>query len=181
MRRNILLWRQKRTELPILNMDFAIEKKNSNAVRQTKHSVTGSFCTYGGSIGFFFPLFLTAWDLDANRAWAYEVSVYRTNMAARYDCTIVIWKGVLKTVKNNTVFMWCNPGCPATAPVIFIGVLRLKKRSPKRKHREKDCEKATDSKVYACSDTDLAEVLFYYIMFGDKKWGSFEWDLSRFL
>ena len=77
--------------------------------------------------------------------------------------------------------MWCNPGFPATAPVIFIGVLRLKKRSPKIKHSEKDCEKATDSKVYACSDTDLAEVLFYYIMFCDKKWRSFEWDLSRFL
>ena len=28
---------------------------------------------------------------------------------------------------------------------------------------------ATDSKVYACSDTDFGEVLFYYVLFCDKK------------
>ena len=39
----------------------------------------------------------------------------------------------------------------------------------KKKHRgKKDCQKATDSKVYACSDTDLGKVLFHYVMFCDK-------------
>ena len=28
---------------------------------------------------------------------------------------------------------------------------------------------ATDSKVYACSDIDLGEVLFHYVMFCDKE------------
>ena len=28
---------------------------------------------------------------------------------------------------------------------------------------------ATDSKVYACSDTDFGEVLFYYVLFCDKE------------
>ena len=40
---------------------------------------------------------------------------------------------------------------------------------PKTKHRGKDCQKATDSKVYACSDADLSEVLFNFIMSCDKQ------------
>ena len=34
---------------------------------------------------------------------------------------------------------------PATVPVIFIGLLRLKKGPPKRKHRGKDRVEAIDS------------------------------------
>ena len=52
-------------------------------------------------------------------------------MAARYDRTIVIWKGVLKNIL--AVFMWWNLGLPATAPVIFTGLPRLKKRSTEKK------------------------------------------------
>ena len=52
-------------------------------------------------------------------------------MAARYDRTIVTWKGVLKNIL--AVFMWWNLGLPATAPVIFTGLLRLKKRSTEKK------------------------------------------------
>ena len=37
---------------------------------------------------------------------------------------------------------------------------------------------ATDSKVYACSDTDFGEVLFYYVLFCDKKIGIFR---ARFI
>ena len=36
-----MLWQQKRTQLPILNIDFAIE--NKTRTKQTKHSVTGAF------------------------------------------------------------------------------------------------------------------------------------------
>ena len=43
------------------------------------------------------------------------------------------------------------------------------KEVTERKHREKDCEtateSATDSKVYACLDIDLSAVLFYGLMF----------------
>ena len=62
---------------------------------------------------------------------------------------------------------------PSTAPVIFTGLLRLKRCQPKRKYHGK--EKATDSKVYAYSDIDLGEVLFHYVMFFEKE----SRDLSR--
>ena len=38
-----MLCQQKRTQLPILNIDFAIENKTQT--KQTKHSVTGDFCS----------------------------------------------------------------------------------------------------------------------------------------
>ena len=38
-----MLCQQKRTQLPILNIDFAIENKRQT--KQTKHSVTGDFCS----------------------------------------------------------------------------------------------------------------------------------------
>ena len=43
VRRNKMLWQQKRTQLPILNIDFPIENKTQT--RWTKHSVTGVFCS----------------------------------------------------------------------------------------------------------------------------------------
>ena len=33
----------------------------------------------------------------------------------------------------------------------------------------KDYQKVADSKVYACSDTDLGKVLFHYVMFCNKE------------
>ena len=42
-RKIIMLWQQKRTELPILDIDFAIENKAQ--AQQTKRSVTGVFCS----------------------------------------------------------------------------------------------------------------------------------------
>ena len=66
--------------------------------------------------------------------------------------------------------------------VSFIGLLRLKKRSTEKKTPWERLPKATDWKVYACSDIDLGEVLFHYVVFCDKKkQGSFEQDLSCFL
>ena len=38
-----MLWQQKRTQLPILNMDFAIEQENKTQTQQTKYSVKGIF------------------------------------------------------------------------------------------------------------------------------------------
>ena len=52
---------------------------------------------------------------------------------------IEYFTGVLETVLHSTVFMWWNLGFPATAPVIFIGLLHLKKRSTKKKTWWKDC------------------------------------------
>ena len=37
-----MLWQQKRTQLSILKIDFAIENKTQT--QQAKHSVTGTFC-----------------------------------------------------------------------------------------------------------------------------------------
>ena len=66
--------------------------------------------------------------------------------------------------------MWWNIGFPAIAPVIFIGLLRLKKRSTEKKTPPWErLPEATDSKVYAYSDTDHGEVLYHYIMFCDKE------------
>ena len=42
VRRNKMLWQQKRTQLSILKIDFAIENKTQT--QQAKHSVTGTFC-----------------------------------------------------------------------------------------------------------------------------------------
>ena len=39
--RNDRLWQQKRTQFPIVKMDFAKEKKKQT--QRTKHSVTGDF------------------------------------------------------------------------------------------------------------------------------------------
>ena len=101
------------------------------------------------------------------------MSTCKTNKLDQYNHKIVIWKGVLKTVWHNTVFMWWNIGFPATTPIIFLGLLHLKKGQPKGKHCGKDCQKATDSKFYACLDTNLGKVLFHYIMLWDKEKGNF--------
>ena len=69
--------------------------------------------------------------------------------------------------------MQCNLRSPAKAPVIFLGLLRLKRGQRKRKHSRKDCQKVTDLKVYACPDSDLSEVLYHYIIFWTKKIGIF--------
>ena len=54
--------------------------------------------------------------------------------------------------------------------MIFIGLLRLKKRSTEKKTPwERRLPKATDSKGYVWSDTDLSEVLFHYAMFCDEE------------
>ena len=85
--------------------------------------------------------------------WVWKLStsskiVSKTNMVACYDCNSVNWKGVFKTVLHNIVFMWWNLGFPAIAPVTFIGLLCLKKRSTeKKKHRGKRLPKGNRFKI----------------------------------
>ena len=43
VRWNKILWQQKRTQLPIFNIDFA--KENKTQRQQTKYSVAGIFCS----------------------------------------------------------------------------------------------------------------------------------------
>ena len=76
--------------------------------------------------------------------------------------------------------MQWNLRSPAKAPVIFLGLLRLKRGQRKRKHSRKDCQKMTDSKVYACSDSDLSEVLYHHVIIETKKIGIFRIRLTGF-
>ena len=118
-------------------------------------------------------MFLTAQDLGANITRASKASTRKTSMAARYDRTILIWKGMLKTVWHNTVFMWRNRGFPATALVIFIGLLRLKKRSTEKKtprerllkgDRSRQIRKFTHVQIYI-----LAKFYSIILCFATKK------------
>ena len=43
------------------------------------------------------------------------------------------------------------------------------KKVSRKKNRGKDCLKATDSKINACSDIGIGEVLFHYVTFCDKE------------
>ena len=56
--------------------------------------------------------------------------------------------------------LW-NLGFPANSPVIFIGLLHLKKRSSKKRTERK--------KVYAYSNTDLGKVLFHNEMLCNRE------------
>ena len=105
-------------------------------------------------------VFLTAWDLGANISRALKMSTCKTIMAARYDRTLVIWK------QFNTIQFLCGGIC---IRIIHGPFYAWKSGQPKREHCGSDCKKATDSKVSACSDTDLGEVLFHYVMFCDKE------------
>ena len=58
---------------------------------------------------------------------------------------------------------------PATGPVVFIGLVSLKRGQPKRKQHGKDYQKATDQKVYACSHTVHDDALFHYVTFCDTE------------
>ena len=57
--------------------------------------------------------FLIAQDLGANKSRALKVSTCKTNMAARYDRKIVIWKGVFK--QFNTIQFLCFVYRPSTS------------------------------------------------------------------
>ena len=58
---------------------------------------------------------------------------------------------------------------PTTGLVVFIGLVSLKRGQPKRKQHGKNYQKATDQKVYACSDIVLDNALFHYVTFCDTE------------
>ena len=45
VRRNKMSWKQKRTSYPFLSQISSQKKKNKTQTQQTKHSVTGDFCS----------------------------------------------------------------------------------------------------------------------------------------
>ena len=77
---------------------------------------------------------------------------------------------------HNTVFKCWNLGFPATAFVIFIGLLRLKKWSTEKKAPQERLPKGDRSRQvrkFTSAQIDLGEVLFDYVMFCDRKTGIF--------
>ena len=77
---------------------------------------------------------------------------------------------------HNTVFKCWNLGFPATAFVIFIGLLRLKKWPTEKKAPQERLPKGDRSRQvrkFTSAQIDLGEVLFDYVMFCDRKTGIF--------
>ena len=110
--------------------------------------------------------------LRQRRQWAFE-----HDLSSFLRWNFLRFSEPLNIFVHNTVFKCWNLGFPANAVVIFIGLLRLKKWSTEKKSTAGKIAKrrqiATGSKVYVCSDIDLGEVLFDYVMFCDRKTGIF--------
>ena len=66
----------------------------------------------------------------------------------------------------NTIQFLCDVNIVSINCTVIC--IRPRKRSTEKETLWKDCHKATDLKVYACSDIYLGEVLFYYVIFCDK-------------
>ena len=86
---------------------------------------------------------------------------------------------------HNTVFKCWNLGFPATAFVIFIGLLRLKKWSTEKKAPQERLPKGDRSRQVRKFTSAQIQILakFYSITlcFATEKQGSFEQDSLRFL
>ena len=82
-----------------------------------------------------------------------------------HDCYL---ERCVKTVWHNTVFIWMNLG--ASAPVIFIGLLRLKQRSTGKK---------TPWERLPKGDIDFGEVLFNDVMFWEREKGDLSNEIYR--
>ena len=112
--------------------------------------------------------YLIARDLGANTVRALKLSTCKTSMAARYDHAIVIWKGVLKTVRRSTVFMWWNLGFPMIALLIFIGLLRLKKEVNQKENTVEKIAKRRQIRKSTYAQTPISAT-FHYILFRGKE------------
>ena len=112
--------------------------------------------------------YLIARDLGANTVRALKLSTCKTSMAARYDHAIVIWKGVLKTVRRSTVFMWWNLGFPMIALLIFIGLLRLKKEVNQKENTVEKIAKRRQIRKSTYAQTPIS-AKFHYILFRGKE------------
>ena len=91
-------------------------------------------------------------------------------MAARYDRTIVIWKGVLKQLDSIYVMeSRVSSNCTRNihGPSAPEKEVNRKENTPEK--IAKRGQIATDLKIYAYSNTDLSEVLFNNILFYDKE------------
>ena len=125
--------------------------------------------------------YLIARDLGANTVRALKLSTCKTSMAARYDHAIVIWKGVLKTVRRSTVFMWWNLGFPMIALLIFIGLLRLKKEVNQKENTVEKIAKRRQIRKSTYAQTPIS-AKFHSIpyCFAAKKIGIFRVRLIAF-
>ena len=105
----------------------------------------------------------------------------QTNVAARYDRTVVIWKGVLKTVSHNTVFYLMESRvsnkCTRNIYRPFTPEKEVNRKENTLGKIAKRRQTATDSKVYAYVDIELGEVLFRFVIFCDKE----NRNLARFI
>ena len=94
-------------------------------------------------------------------------------MAARYDCMIVNWKGMFKTVQHSTVFMKWNRGFSSNCtrnihrPSTPEKEVNWKENTTRKIAKRRKI--ATDWKVYACSDIDLGQESF------EHDWSPFLW------
>ena len=91
-------------------------------------------------------------------------------MAARYDRTIVIWKGVLKQLDSIYVMeSRVSSNCTRNihGPSAPEKEVNRKEDTPEKIAKRRQI--ATDLKIYAYSNTDLSEVLFNNILFYDKE------------
>ena len=94
--------------------------------------------------------------------YEYNASFKSDNMQNKHGGSIRLLNCYLKRRVKNSLTQYS-----------FYVMESWKRGQPKRKHRAKDYQKATydatDSKVYACSDIDLGEVLFHYVMLWNKE------------
>ena len=110
--------------------------------------------------------FLTARGLGANIARTLKVSTCKHGDSIRsHDCYLKRYNKNIFTqynfyVMESRVSSNCtrNIHRPSTS----------EREVNQKENAGKDCVKATESKVYACSDTDRGEVLFHYVMLCDK-------------
>ena len=91
-------------------------------------------------------------------------------MAARYDRTIVIWKGVLKQLDSIYVMeSRVSSNCTRNihGPSAPEKEVNRKEDTPEKIAKRRQI--ATDLKIYAYPNTDLSEFLFNNILFYDKE------------
>ena len=109
--------------------------------------------------------------LRQRRQWSFE-----HDLSPLLQWNFLRFSEPLNIFVHNTVFECWNLGFPATAFVIFIGLLRLKKWPTEKKAPQERLPKGDRSRQvrkFTSAQIDLGEVLFDYVMFCDRKTGIF--------
>ena len=109
--------------------------------------------------------------LRQRRQWSFE-----HDLSPLLQWNFLRFSEPLNIFVHNTVFKCWNLGFPATAFVIFIGLLRLKKWPTEKKAPQERLPKGDRSRQvrkFTSAQIDLGEVLFDYVMFCDRKTGIF--------